>query len=74
MDKEFLCKCGHRNKMHISREDALKEYRSIGRICVEYKDSICVKDVWYHSGESICFCNDFVPDNLKTLEQLSESR
>ena len=68
MIEDFLCRCGHRNKIHSTFDDALKYGQHKGRICVEYRDSICVKGVWYHSGEEICMCNDFIPDNLKTLE------
>lgn len=64
----FLCECGHRNKFHVSLEDAKKYREHIGRMCIEYKDAICVKDVWYHNKEEICKCNDFIADNLKTLE------
>jgi len=72
VNTDFLCKCGHRNKIHITTEEAIKE-RYFGRICVEYRDAICVKDVWYHNKEAICSCYNFIPDNLNTLEQLSES-
>jgi hypothetical protein len=68
MTEDFLCKCGHRNKMHVSLEDALKGYGHIGRMCVEYADSINFKGIYYHSKEDICRCNDFIGDNLKTLE------
>lgn len=75
MNDSFLCKCGHRNKMHSTVEDATKMYGINGRICFEYKnfdDRIKgVVDSW--EKEEICMCRDFKPDNLKTLEQLSEN-
>lgn len=72
IDSEFLCKCGHRNKMHITLGEALQN-SYMGRICVEYKDAICIRDIWYHNREEICTCGNFKPDNLKTLEHMSES-
>ena len=73
MNDNFLCQCGHRNRMHTSLEDAMLGYRHTGRMCVEYKDAIHVNGKWYHSKEEICRCGNFVPDNLKTLEELSGS-
>jgi hypothetical protein len=72
MNSDFLCKCGHREGYHSSPEDTLKYYNNTGRMCIEYRDAICVKGTWYHNKEDICTCWDFVPDNLKTLEQLSK--
>lgn len=73
MNDNFLCKCGHRNKMHSNLEDALKGYNINGRICFEYKNySDRLKgfpDSW--RKEDICMCADFTPDNLATLELLS---
>lgn len=73
MNDNFLCECGHRNKMHSTVEDALKGYNINGRICFEYlnySDRLNgVEDSW--NVETICQCKDFVPDNLKTLELLS---
>jgi len=64
MIADFLCKCGHRNKMHTSFEDALQYNGHKGRMCVEYKDYGNPD----RTSEQICMCNDFVGDNLKTLE------
>ena len=76
MNENFLCECGHRNKMHSSREDALKGYNIDGRICFEYKNYSDrlkgVEDSW--NDETICTCRDFTPDNLKTLELLSNAK
>jgi len=73
MSPDFLCKCGHRNKMHTNCEEALKGYNINGRICFEYKnygDRVKgIEDSW--TIETICSCRDFNPDNLATLELLS---
>jgi hypothetical protein len=58
--------------MHISTEEALKYNTNGYRICIEYKDSICVNGIWYHNREDICHCGNFVGDNLRTLELASE--
>jgi hypothetical protein len=71
LNPDFLCICGHRNRMHITLEEALQNSYS-DRICIEFKDVICAKGVWYHNQEVICNCNKFVGDNLLTLEQQSE--
>lgn len=67
LNDNFLCKCGHRNKMHTTLEDAMQYYNLPGRMCVEYKDY----GNPYRTSEQICHCNDFVPDNLKYLESLN---
>ncbi len=73
MNDNFLCKCGHRNKMHASIKDSKAMYNIDGRICFEYKNFADrvkgVLDSW--NKEEICKCSDFNPDNLKTLELLS---
>lgn len=73
MKDNFLCECGHMNKMHSSKEDALKGYNINGRICFEYRNIALRlngdRDAW--KDETCCFCLDFTPDNLKTLELLS---
>ena len=73
MNDNFLCECGHRNKMHTNCEEALKGYNINGRICFEYANYVArrqgVEDSW--EDEKICMCSDFIPDNLKTLELLS---
>ncbi len=66
MNPNFLCKCGHRNKMHSTFDDALKYRNHTGRMCIEYANYPDPE-----GSEVICSCNDFVPDNLKTLELLS---
>ena len=71
LSPDYLCTCGHRNKMHVSLADAKKYRNHDGRMCIEYKDAISVAGVVYHNKEEICRCNDFVGDNLKTLEHLS---
>lgn len=58
--------------MHSSLEDALEGYGHVGRMCFEYKDCLHINDKFYHSSEDICNCSDFTPDNLLTLEKLSE--
>jgi hypothetical protein len=70
MIDDFLCKCGHRNKMHIPKDDVEFYFydNNQGRICVEYSDCVNVKGAYYHSSEKICNCNDFIGDNLKYLE------
>jgi len=75
LSPNFICICGHRNKLHASKEDteAWSKGSVRGRMCVEYKDAICIKGVWYHTdSEWICSCPNFVPDNLRTLETMSE--
>jgi hypothetical protein len=73
LNPDFLCVCGHRNKLHASLEDSLAwNGHHIGRMCVEYRDVIYVKGIWYHDREEICACPNFVGDNLLTLEQQSE--
>lgn len=67
LEANFLCKCGHRNKLHASLEDSLKYYNNVGRMCYEYKD-YGKPD---RTSEQICMCYNFVADNLKTLEKLS---
>lgn len=68
MQKDFPClTCGHRNAMHTSLEDAAKYRNHQGRMCIEYRDYP------KNYSEEICQCNDFVPDNLKFLENRSGS-
>lgn len=74
MIENFLCKtCSHKNNRHSTLEDAKKGYNINGRICFEYKniqDRLNgVEDSW--NDERSCLCLDFIPDNLKTLELLS---
>jgi hypothetical protein len=72
LNPNFVCVCNHLNKMHISTEEALKYNTNGYRICIEYKDSICVNGIRYHNSENICHCGDFIPDNLRFLEQQCE--
>jgi len=67
LSPNFLCQCGHRNKMHASKKDSLEGYAHDGRMCVEYKS-------WPYPSqdEQICLCDDFTPDNLKTLEMMQK--
>jgi hypothetical protein len=69
---DFLCNCGHRNKMHSSVEDALFLYQHVGRMCYEYQDVCCINGKFYNSSEEICKCDNFIPDNLKYLEELNK--
>lgn len=71
MNDKFLCKCGHWNSSHTTAEDALKYRNHVGRMCIEYGDTIYINGVSYHHDEHICGCDDFIPDNLATLELLS---
>jgi hypothetical protein len=66
---ELLCKCGHRDKMHSTAEDALKYYNHVGRMCVEYAD---YPDP--DGSEEICKCNNFIADNLTSIEREAEKR
>jgi hypothetical protein len=72
LNPNFVCVCNHSNKMHTTDEDALKHYNIAGRICVEYQDAVYINGKYFHSLEAICRCNNFVPDNLRTLELFSE--
>jgi hypothetical protein len=56
--KDFICKCGHRKEEH--------GWRSWPEACsVDDPDE---------DGQHHCYCVKFVPDNLKYLEELYESR
>ena len=66
---DLLCKCKHRDKMHTTLEDALKYRNHIGRMCVEYK---YYPDM--EGREDICTCNDFVVDNLTSIENEAKKR
>ena len=51
---ELLCKCGHRDTMHSSFEDALKFYNHKGRMCIEYRDYPNYDAPYLHATEEIC--------------------
>jgi len=75
LDPNFLCACGHKNRKHITIAEALKNKAFNGnpqRLCVEYRDYPNPEADYLHATEEICKCNDFVPDNLRTLELFSE--
>ena len=70
LNPNFLCECGHRNKMHVIQEPNTG-YNSGSdgkRICVEFEN-------WPYNhveDERICMCSEFTPDNLKTLEMMQK--
>ena len=72
---ELLCKCGHRDSMHTTIEDALK-YRTghVGRLCVEYADYPNYDAPYLHATEEICKCPNFIADNLLTIEREAKAR
>lgn len=72
LDPNFICQCGHRNGMHVNIETGMGYDGKPRRRCIEWKDVVYIKNNWYHLGEQICACIDFIPDNLKTLEHQSE--
>ena len=70
LSPNFLCKCGHRNKMHcIDIEDCFKNYNIKGRMCIEYRSYPNIFDPETNRiDERICMCRDFIPDNMAYLE------
>ena len=72
---ELFCKCGHRDKMHTTLEDGIK-FRTgqIARICTEYADYPNYEAPYLHATEEICKCEDFVADNLLSIEWEAKRR
>jgi len=71
---ELLCKCGHRDTMHSTLEDALKYRQNIGRLCTEYADYPNYDAPYLHATEEICICDNFIADNLLSIEREVKKR
>lgn len=70
---QLLCKCGHRDEMHTTLENAHTSGH-VGRLCVEYKDYPNYDAPYLHATEQICNCGNFVADNLLSIEREAQRR
>jgi len=56
MDNKYPCTCGHLINQHANN----KEWTG---------SKFCLKCFSWINGEKIAVCNEYVPDNLRYLEQ-----